>query len=245
MQQALRTSPPIPVRRVRLSRRSFYIGLGLLMSGIAIVGFWPSYFEPLLGGRLRQAPLLRLHSLAFTGWLGLFLMQALFAVSGRLDWHRRFGNIGIVYGAFMIVDGLSLAFIRSAALPRGGEAEQHLFAPLADMVVFTSFFGAAIAYRRRAHLHERLMVVAATLLLIAAVGRMSFLPPTLIRVPLFMAIWSLPIVAAMAYDFSRGRGVHPIYLLGLGAFAARILTAPLATTLAWRAIGGWILALGG
>jgi len=245
MRQALRTAIPIPVRRPRLSRRAFYVGLSLLMSGIAVVGFWPTYFEPLLRGSLRQTPLLRLHSLAFTGWLGLFLVQALFAVTGRLDWHRRFGNIGIIYGAFMIVDGLSLAFIRSAALPRGGEAEQHLFAPLADMVVFTSFFGAAIAYRRRAHLHERLMVVAATLLLIAAVGRMSFLPPTLVRVPLFMAIWSLPIVVAMAYDVSRGRGAHPIYLLGLGAFAVRILTAPFATTLIWRAIGGWLLAWGG
>jgi hypothetical protein len=241
MQHAARTMHTIPAARRFLPRRHFYIGVSLLMSAIAIVGFWPAYFGPLLGGTLRQAPLLRVHSLTFTGWLVLFLVQTLFAVTGRLAWHRLLGKIGIAYGVFLIVDGLSLAVITSAALPLQGAAERHLFAPLADMAVFTSFFAAAIVYRRRSQLHERLMMVAASMLLIAAVGRMSFLPPSLIRLPLFMAIWCLPIVLGMVYDVSRGRGAHPAYLLGLGAFSVRILSTPLAGTATWGVVARWIL----
>ena len=79
------------------------------------------------------------------------------------------------------------------------------------------------------------------MLLIAAVGRMSFLPPSLARLPLFVAIWCLPIVLGLAYDFSRGRRAHPAYLLGLGAFAVRILSTPLAGTATWGAMARWTL----
>ena len=57
---------------------------------------------------------------------------------------------------------------------RAGEvaaAQAQLLGPLLDMLVFAPLFAAAIYYRRKPELHKRLMIVATTSLLIAAVGR--------------------------------------------------------------------------
>ena len=50
-------------------RRPFYFGVSLLMGLIAIVGFWPTYFGPLVLGTIRQPLLIHLHATVFAGWL--------------------------------------------------------------------------------------------------------------------------------------------------------------------------------
>lgn len=209
------------------------------MGLIAIVGFWPTYFGPLVRGTIAHPPLIHLHAIVFTGWLALFLAQAVLAATGRLTWHLRLGRIGIGYGVLLIAVGLSTAVIRSAVLPPG-EAEGLLFAGFADMTVFSSFFGAAILFRRRPQVHKRLMMVAATTLLIAAVARMAFIPAPPDGLAAFVAIWCSPIVLAMVYDFQGRRLVHPAYLIGLGAFLLRISTGWIAETAAWSTVTGWL-----
>src|SRR6185436_11613748 len=132
--------------------------------------------------------------------------------------------------------------LRSSALPLGGKAEDLLLAAIADMVVFSSFFSAAIVYRRRPQVHKRLMIVAANMLLIAAVARMTFLPPMPQGLPLFVAIWFLPLLLAIAFDVWNQRRVHPAYLAGLGAFVVRILVVALVNTEAWGAITRTVVA---
>ena len=105
--------------------------------------------------------------------------------------------------------------------------------------MFGSFFGAAIAYRRKPQLHRRLMVVAATSLLVAAVGRMAFLPAA---TPLRLAVWSAPVLLAMAFDFKKTRAVHPVYLAGIIVFALRRLSVPLSQTAAWGSVAHWVFA---
>jgi hypothetical protein len=238
-------SPALVTRAPALSRRHFYIGVSLLMSSIAAVGFWPTYFGPLVRGTLRQTPLLQLHSTVFTGWLVLFLAQAVLAVTGHLAWHRLLGRIGIGYGLLLIVIGFWTGVVRSAALPLNGEAERLLFGSSADMVMFTSFFVAAIVYRHNRHLHERLMMVAATTLLIAAVGRVTFLPKSAARLPLFFALWLSPILVAILYDWRKQRRVYPVYLIGLVALAVRLLVTPIVGTSMWKSVAQVVLRLAG
>jgi hypothetical protein len=45
-----------------LQRRPFYIGASLLMGLIAVVGFWPTYFGPLVTGTIAQPLLLQFHA---------------------------------------------------------------------------------------------------------------------------------------------------------------------------------------
>ena len=134
------------------------------MGLIAVVGFWPTYFGPLVTGTIAQPLLIHIHATVFTGWLVLFLTQAILAATKHVTWHLRLGKIGIGYGALLVVVGLSTGVMRSSRLPLGGEAEDLLFAATADMVVFSGFFAAAIVYRREPQVHKRLMMVAANML---------------------------------------------------------------------------------
>jgi len=226
-----------------LQRRPFYIGASLLMGLIAVGGFWPTYFGPLVKGTIAQPLLIHIHATIFTGWLVLFLTQAVLAATKHVAWHVRLGKIGIGYGALLVVVGLITGVLRSSRLPLGGEAEDLLFAATADMVVFSSFFTAAIVYRRKPQVHKRLMMVAANMLLIAAVARMKFIPPAPAGLPLFFAIWFLPLMTAMGYDWWSQRRIHPVYLIGIGAFVVRILAIPINTTEVWGAFTRAVFAL--
>jgi hypothetical protein len=62
---AVTVSAPVAVA----VRRPAYIGLSVLMAIIAIVGFWPRYFGPLVRGTLVQPLLIHVHAAVFTGWL--------------------------------------------------------------------------------------------------------------------------------------------------------------------------------
>ena len=222
-------------------RRPFYIGVSLFMGLIAVVGFWPTYFGPLVLGTLAQPLLIHLHATVFTGWLVLFLTQVVLAATGRVAWHLRLGRIGIGYGVLVIIVGLLTGISRSAhRLQLGLGGERLLLVAFADMTVFAIFFGAAVAWRRKPQIHKRLMMVAATMLLVAAASRMRFLQPQLLR----QAVWVSPILLAMAYDFRAKRVIHPVYLLGLGAFFVRAISPGfIADTDTWSAVAHWLMAL--
>ena len=219
-----------------VNRRGLYVALSALMAVIAIVGFWPTYYGPLARLTLVQPPLIHVHAIVFTGWLALFSAQAVLAATRRLQWHLWLGRLGIAYGVLLVLVGLTTGVLRSAALPRGGDAEGLLYVAFLDMLVFAGFFGAAIRFRRRPDVHKKLMTVAATTLLVAAVGRMSFLPAPPAGFAAMFLIWSSPVLLAVAYDWRHNRGVHPVYVLGLAAFAFRTWSEPLALTSTWAAV---------
>jgi hypothetical protein len=216
-------------------RRFVYMAVGLLMASIAIVGFWRGYFGPLVFGTLVQPILIHVHAAVFTGWLVLFFLQAYFAATKRIRWHLAVGKAGIWYGVLLIIVGLTTGVIRAAASP-SGKAEGLLLAITQDMLMFAGFFAAAILYRKQPRLHRPLMVVAATSLLVAAVGRMeAFLPAAPVGSLVMLLIWSLPVLVAMVQEVRTTRRVHPVYWIGLTVFVVRgYIVDPLAQTDAWR-----------
>jgi len=221
-------------------RRVLYMGLSVVMALIAIVGFWPRYFGPLVLGTLVQPLLIHIHATVFTGWLVLFFLQAYFAATKRIQLHMTLGRLGIWYGLLLIVVGLTTGMVRAAAAPPA-QAPRLLYVSVADMAMFGGFFAAAIWFRKKPKVHRPAMVVAATALLVAAVGRMTFLPPNgAIR----LAIWSLPILIAMAFEFRKTGRVHPIYFLGLGVFVIRRYSVPvIIATDAWGSFARWVFGL--
>ena len=223
--------------------RRLYVGLALLAVAIAALGFWPSYFGPLVGGTADKTAIVHLHAAVYVGWLALFVTQTVLAATGRIAAHMSLGRFAIGYGVLVIAVGLLTAFARFAIGVRAGDvtdAQGQLLGPLLDMLVFAPFFAAALYYRRKPELHKRLMIVATTSLLIAAVARMQFLgEPRILWVQL---IWSAPILLAMAHDFWRQHRVHPVYVLGL---VVLVLEGPLVRTPArvsetWQNMAGWL-----
>jgi hypothetical protein len=222
-----------------------YLGLAALSVAIAAIGFWPTYFGPLVAGTAVKTPIVHLHAAVYVGWLALFVTQTLLAATGRMAAHMKLGRIAIGYGVLVIVVGVLTAFARFALRVRAGEVAEggaQLLGPLLDMLVFAPAFAAAIYYRRKPELHKRLMIVATTSLLIAAVGRMQFLDLPPARILWVYLIWTAPILLAMAHDFWRQRKVHPVYVLGLVVI---VLEGPLGRRPAgqsegWQSFSGWL-----
>lgn len=226
------------------SQRRFYIALSLFMVAIVFTGFWPTYFGPLLAGTVDRIPFIHVHAAVYVGWLTLFVAQTAFASAGNMRWHIRLGNIGIAYGVLIIVVGVAVSLTMFAIRVRAGEmdaAQRALMSPLVDMIIFAPIFAAAVYCRRRKpELHKRLMIVAVTTLLIAAVGRMPFLgsPPNFLLLEL---IFVSPILIAMAYDALTSRIVHWAYVLGAGLLAFEVWWRRDAReTETWREVSVWL-----
>jgi hypothetical protein len=221
-------------------RNPFYVGLTLLVAAIAFVGFWPTYFGPLLAGTVDKLTVIHVHAATYVGWLAIFIAQATFAATRRMDLHVRLGNFGIGYGVLVIVMGVTVAISMFAVRVRAGnveEAQARLINPLADMVFFAPLFVAAVRLRRKPEIHKRLMIVATTILLVAAVGRMTFLG----RPWPLLLVWCSPLLLGSAYDVVRRRAVPWIYLLGVVAILVRAFGAQLVSeTAAWHAWTAWL-----
>lgn len=233
-----------------ISPRRVYVAISVLVVAIAFVGFWPSYFGPLLAaGAVGQPAIIHFHAAIYVGWLLIFVTQTVLAATGRVAAHMKLGNFAIGYGVLVIAAGLMAAFGMFVLRVRAGsvvEAQGRLLGPLVDMSVFAPLFAAAIYYRRRPELHKRFMVVATTYLLVAAVGRMPFLGEPR-NVYVLHLIWMAPILLALAHDFWRRRRVHPIYVGGLVLLAATgpALRVVVRASEPWRNLSGWLAAAAG
>ncbi|HEY9181599.1 MAG TPA: hypothetical protein VIQ99_00275 [Gammaproteobacteria bacterium] len=223
----------------QVTRRRFYVALAALMTLLVFVGFWPSYYGPLTRGAARAPLILHVHGAIFIGWMALLVVQATLAARGRIRAHRALGNIGIGYGAVMWVVGLIVSFVAPVLHVKAGEwsideAAAFLPIPFGDMVLFGSFFAAAVAYRARPEIHKRLMLLATIAIVFAAAFRLQAAG---VPQSAAIAIWYSPLVLAMAYDvWKRGR-VHPVYFIGAAAMAVALLRLPFGETELWLEVG--------
>jgi hypothetical protein len=214
----------------------------LLAAAIAFVGFWPTYFGPLLAGTSSASTLVHVHAAVFVTWLAMFAAQAALAATGRVALHMRLGPWFFAFGILLMVVGVLTALGRFEGAVRADQlasAQRRLFAPLRDMVFFTPFFAAAWIYRRRPEIHKRCLLVATTILLIAAVVRMKFLGTPPVAALLFL-IWPLPIYVGMVHDYVTKRVVHPVYVMGLLALGSMQLLLPLNASQSWLDFTAWL-----
>lgn len=86
------------------------------------------------------------------------------------------------------------------------------------------------------------MIVATTILLIAAVGRMIFLGRPVPEWK-FLLIWPLPVYIGMVHDFLTKKLIHPVYIIGIFAMLLMRLSLPLRTTELWLKFSGWLATL--
>src|SRR5579872_4065574 len=122
----------------------------------------------------------------------------------------------------MIIVGVRLAVeaARLGAVPPGNNPWSFIAIPFGDITTFAIFFLAAVLWRNQKDKHKRLMVLASTCLMSAALVRW---PGVLSVGPLLSYVLTLlfPIAAAVFDRWSRGR-VHPVYWWGLALIALGI-----------------------
>jgi len=201
--------------------RIFYSGMAIAMAVTVFIGFARTYYlsayfgtHGTIGGGAFST-IIRVHAMLFTTWVLLFLAQTSLVATHRVAIHRRLGVAVGVVAAIMIVVGTATALdlARRGGAPHGLDPLAFLAIPLSDMVVFSVLIATALFLRRKKEAHKRLMLLAYTAILVAAVARFPGVRPL---GPLwFFGLTFLPILAfAITYDLVTRRRVHPAYLWG-------------------------------
>ena len=227
---------------ISAQRRShqFYIGLSLLLITTVVTGFWPTYFGTFLRGGAARPLVMHVHGAIFTGWMALLFLQVGLAATGRVSTHRRVGRFGIWYGAAVFTMGVIATFAAPVIHVHAGEwtidqAGGFLILPIGDMVLFGSFFGAAVTFRNKPEIHKRLIVAATVALAFAAVARMNF------AAPIFFLIWMAPMAALAAFDFRSTGRVHRVTMICIAAMVIFFPRVLLIENEVWLVIGRALL----
>jgi hypothetical protein len=219
--------------------------MAILILATVILGFARTYF---LAGVFR-APLpsfiIHLHGAAFSVWIILLVAQTSLVSAGRTDIHRRLGLLGFVLASLMVVLGVLAGTdaLRRGFAPPGVDAKTFYIVPVSDMLFFAILI--FFAFRARSHppAHKRLILIATSALLIAAVSRWPFAPIQHKLLPATL-ISEMVVLFIAAYDlFSTGK-LHRTTLWG-GAFliVAQQVRFPIAQTAAWHAFATWALSI--
>jgi hypothetical protein len=226
-------------------RSYFYAWAAVGIIAIVFAGFARSYYLKSLYGAPELSGLLHLHGFVMTLWFAFFLTQVSLVAAGRTHVHRRWGVVGGVLAALVVVVGVTTA-ITAARLGHtpGPPPLVFLAIPLGDMVVFPILVGAALYFRRRSDFHKRFMLLASLSLLTAAIAR---IPLDLIAaggLPLFFGLTDLCIVVCVAFDTVMNRRLHPAFGWGLLLIvASQALRFGLAGTPAWTQFAAWLVGI--
>ncbi len=205
-----------------------YLSLALLMTIIAIGGFWNTYWWPVLTGSKEFHWLLHIHGAVFTIWMGLLILQAGLVYQNKVGLHQLIGKrMGIMWGILIILLGVSLGFGRiSPGLGKEYETLQafiwDLPIPLGDLLVFAILFGCGIYYRKKPETHKRLMILSTAALLWAPAGRLvSYFDSFIVSISIGLLIPLVPAVIAITHDWWRRNKIHPAYKWGTSLIALR------------------------
>ncbi|MDR8394307.1 hypothetical protein NC796_24375 [Aliifodinibius sp. S!AR15-10] len=223
------------------SRTRVFLGLALLMTLIAVGGFWHTYWWPMLTGEVNFHWLIHIHGAIFTLWMVLFIAQTAFVYKNRTDLHIWVGKrIGILWGALVILVGLVLSFgVISPAIGTEFEtlADFINFFPIAfgDVITFSFLFGLGIFYRSKPETHKRLMILSTVVLLFAPAERlMRFIPGLPAQITFALGLPFVPALLAIGHDRWRTNRIHPVYIWGTTLIALETVS-----TLYFFASPGW------
>lgn len=223
-------------------RRRIYLPIALVMTVMAFIGFWRTYYANLLSGTSDFSFLIHIHGAVNIFWLFLFIAQAALAATGHIKLHKKLGLWMPVIGVLIVILGLAVTFQRFGVEIANGNlavGQRKLFGPLREIIFLAPLLWAGWHWRNIPEVHKRLMVVATTMLLVPAVGRMIFLGKPVPEWK-FMLVWPIPVYIGMVHDWLTKKLIHPVYIIGVAAMLAERLTLSLRTTDLWLEISKWL-----
>lgn len=231
------------------ARLRFHSVIAIVLVAFIVAGFTRTFYLRFLFDLPPMRTVLHLHGVAFTAWLALFIAQTRLVAANRVDLHMRLGVAGALLALIVVVTSLA-AMLVSAATPRvtqlGITAAQGSIIPLMSTAQFAVLVTAAIALRRRAGLHKRLMVLAVISAASPAVARLTALLGWREHFLLVqMSVIAAFVTVCLVHDWRRNRIVHPVYAVGgvvlVSMWPARYAIARSET---WQPIAEWIAGLG-
>jgi len=218
----------------------FFAGMATVLLVIVLLGFSRTFYLRELFDVRPIGFWVWVHGIVLTAWfVGLVLQTALVAAR-RTDIHRRSGWALAALGVAVVGTStwITLGTV-AAALANGFDASVvQVLAPrivwgnYAGALTFALLVGAAVALRRNAQAHKRLMLLASISIISPAVARIMQWPVfgAEINANFFVIAFVSSFVLAgvvAAYDLATRKRLHPATLLGttllVGAKLAAVL----------------------
>jgi hypothetical protein len=236
-------SKPVTLPR-SVNDRAFFSGMAIGLAVTVFIGFARTYYLSAAFGTSTTTSgrpfsnIIRLHAALFTTWVVLFIVQTSLVATHRVAVHRRLGVAVAILAGIMVMAGTATAMqmVLQGGAPPGIAPVVFLAIPLGDMVVFTILITSALLLRRNKEAHKRLMLLAYTAIIVAAVARF---PGVLPLGPLgFFGLTFLPVLSiAITYDLvTRGR-IHPAYLWGGALLVVSVpVRLMISTTHVWASV---------
>jgi hypothetical protein len=162
--------------------------------------------------------------------------------------HRRLGWLGVGVGVLVIAAG-TLAGLRAANRPGGFidvpvPPDQFLTVPLLAMLLFGVFLGLAVAWRREAARHKRMILLASIALLGAPVARITSMLADAAPPMLDVIVYSVLVALMLAWDISAQRRPRAETLAGGAAIIGlNAVAVPFGGTAVWLALAHPLMAL--
>src|SRR5712664_3022834 len=154
----------------------FFSVMALCMLATVFVGFARTYYLAGVFHAPLRSLIIHLPGASFSCWILLLVTQTSLVAAGRVDIHRRLGIAGFLLACLMVTLGVLAAtdsLVREAG-PAGRDPKFFYIIPLTDMLIFATLVFFAFRARSNPPTHKRLIFVATTALLIAAIARWPF-----------------------------------------------------------------------
>jgi hypothetical protein len=224
----------------KTTRFSFWAKMAMGMSLFIVFAFGQFALRGFVP--YRQVPLIfHVHGVVMLCWLGLLVAQSLLGApgSGTRKLHRQLGWASVVMAPLIVVLAVltCLAGLRTGIFPPFFTPAYFLALVPVSALCFAALVGLAVARRREAGWHKRLMVGSTILLMDPALGRVLPMP---FIVPwgewLAMAVELAMVWLIVRHDRREAGRAHPATaLIAATVVLSHVLVELLAITPAWIA----------
>lgn len=212
---------PSPERPLRTSQafgvdRWIFVFTAASLIATVLVGFIPDSFvkaAAIEAGKRPPFPLiLHVHAVLMGSFLLLLLTQTVLVAAGRRDLHMKLGIAAASVAVAIIITGFALVPAMYSNVPI---QDNILLLQLRAGLLFSVFLGIALRARALdAGLHKRMMFLAITAVLGAAIVRIKWLPTTFPANAITLDLYTLvPLAPMLFWDVLCNRGLHRAYLV--------------------------------
>ena len=215
--------------------RYFFVVMASVFIIMAVIGFGEDY-HTFYTQHITVNWFAHVHGVLLTGWLLVFLTQAILVVKGNLKFHRQLGQFSVVLGVLVWISMGIVIFHAHIGYPLHSNISWAIVMLLfMTMNLFGLFFTWAVIKRKNAAAHKRLLFLATLVLIAAGFNRILLyggIDPTLhwlsisgianvslSGMPNMSAILlydDLLLIPLFIYDFVTLRSIHKITLIGVG-----------------------------
>lgn len=172
------------------------------------------------------------HGVVMSIWVLYFVAQTLLIRTKNVKLHMSLGMAGIALAGVVVVTGMVAAYqahlVRRSA-PAGIDPFVFFMIPLADMLIFSILFAAAIYYRKRPAEHKALMLLTAINFLSPALGRIPIVSPKFILLWIYGAP-DLLAFGAFAWYTWKHKNLNWVFAAGI---ALMVISQPLRVVIAY------------